>query len=175
MTFPFSGQRGHAPLSCTQREAFWQACVCSTCSISLKEGSLLGTQSNEFMSVQISKSKNWVQSHLIFSASVNPCCKEWVGRGGNPARQEGGIPLHQEDWEAYDGLAPGLTLILSQVSCQGWGQLFQLCCWSFIPASERLYHDGEEGNALGLYLKYWQWPCAPQCAGTMYDASPLNI
>ena len=43
-----------------------------------------------------------------------PCCIEGVCRGGDPARQEGSVSLHQEDGEACDGLAPGLALTTSE-------------------------------------------------------------
>ena len=48
---------------------------------------------------------------------VNPSLVESISR--DPAREEGGIPLHQEDPQAGDGLPPCLPLILAQVSCQG--------------------------------------------------------
>ena len=39
----------------------------------------------------------------------------------DPARQEGSIPLHQEDGQARDGLAPGLALVVSQIGVWVYG------------------------------------------------------
>ena len=66
----------------------------------------MGTCSIELVSC-ISKSRDLVQSHEYISVVVHlddSCGKEGVCRGGDPARQEGSFPLHQEDGEAdsYD-------------------------------------------------------------------------
>ena len=65
----------------------------------------------------INKSRDLVQSHEYITVVVHldyPCCIEGVCRGGDPARQEGSVSLHQEDGEACDGLAPGLALTTSE-------------------------------------------------------------
>jgi len=73
-----------------------------------------------------------------------------LGGRGDPVDQNCGVPLHQEQREAGDGVAAAFALISPSLPRQGLGNLFHLLCCCPVPASKGFESQGDEVDALSL-------------------------
>ena len=85
-----------------------------------------------------------LQSHLRYTQigqdqlSDHTLLQGDVWRGGNSSREQGSVPLHEEDGDPGDQPPPGVPLILTRVPGKCHGQFLQLFDGPLFPASQRL-------------------------------------
>ena len=58
-----------------------------------------------------------------------------LGDGGDPVDQDGGVPLHEEQREAGDGMAADFALLPAGLPCHGLGNFLHLLHCHPVPTS----------------------------------------
>ena len=73
-----------------------------------------------------------------------------LGGRGDPVDQDGGVPLHQKQREARDGVAAAFALISPSLPRQSLSNLFHLLHCCPVPAPKGFESKGDEVDALSL-------------------------